>query len=77
MNDLLDTLKTKMLVNHAKNVGKSQNTMKPFFLIFPLINNVVLVCPPPVLVIIDYISNFQDFLSFLQFINTPLKGFLK
>ena len=49
-------------------VGKSQNTMKPFFLNFPWINNVFLLVPPVVLVIIEDISNFQDFLSFIKFI---------
>ena len=54
-----------------RNVGKLQNTMKLFFLNFPWINNVFLLVPPTVLVIIEDASNFQDFLSFLKFIYTP------
>ena len=49
-------------------VGKSQNTMKTFFLIFPWIKNVFLLVPPAVLVFIEDISNFQDFLCFIKFI---------
>jgi len=56
-----------------RNVGKSQNTMKPFFLNFPYIINVFLLVPPAVLVIIEDATNFQDFLSFLKFIYTPFK----
>ena len=54
-------------------VGKSQNTMKPFFLNFPWIKNVFLIVPTAVLVIIEEIFNFQDFLSFIKFISTPFK----
>ena len=57
----------------CRKVGKLQNTMKPFFLNFPLINNVFLLVPPAVPVIIEDTSNFQDFLSFLKFIYTPIK----
>ena len=54
-------------------VGKSQTTIKPFFLNFPGINNVFLLVPPAVLIIIQDISNFQDVLSFIKFIWTPFK----
>ena len=47
-----------------RNVCKSQNTRKPFFLNFPWIKNVFLLVPPTVLVIIEDISNFQDFLAY-------------
>ena len=47
--------------------------MAPFFLNFPWINNVFLLVPPAVLVIIEDTSNFQDFLSFLKFIYAPFK----
>ena len=49
-------------------VGKSQNTMKPFFSLFSMDKNVSLLVPPAVLVIFEDISNFQDFLSFIKFI---------
>jgi len=57
----------------CRNVGKSQNTLKPFFLNIPCINNVFLLVPPTVLVINEDSSNFQDFLSLLKFIYTILK----
>ena len=62
---------SKMLVSHkilCGIVGKSQNTKKPFFLNFPWTKNMFLLVPPPVLVIIEDISNFQDFLGFIKFI---------
>ena len=65
-----------MFVSHTKNVCKSQNTMKPLFLCYTLINNEVLLVPPVVLVTIDKPFNFQDFVSFLTCIYTPLKWFL-
>ena len=49
-------------------VGKSQNTLKPFFLNFQGIKNMFLLVPPSVLVIIEDICNFQNFLSFIKFI---------
>ena len=57
---------SNMSVGHAKNVCRSQNSMKPFFLYLQLINNVFLLVSPAVLVIIDNPSNLQDFLSFLK-----------
>ena len=57
----------------CRNVGKSQNTLKPFFLNIPCINNVFLLVPPTVLVINEDSSNFQDFLSLLKFIYTISK----
>ena len=54
-------------------VGKSQNTLKPFVLNFLWNKNVFLLIPPAVLVIIEDISNFQEFLSFIKFIKTPFK----
>ena len=62
-----------MLVSHTNNVSKSQNIMKPLFLYFQTMNNVFLLVPPAVLVIIDDPSNFQDFISFLKYIYTPFK----
>ena len=49
-------------------VGNSQNTLKPFFLTFPWIKNVFLLVQPAVLVIIEDLPNFQDFLSFIKVI---------
>ena len=66
-----------MLVSHAKNVGKSQNNMKPLFLYFQWINNVFFLVPPAVLVMIDDPSNFQDFISFLKCIYTTFKWVYK
>ena len=70
-----EILQLSLPIDHpvCKNVGKLQNTMKPFFLNFPWIKNVFLLVPPTVLVIIEDISNFQDFLSILKFIYTPSK----
>ena len=66
-----------MYASRAKNVCKLQNTMKPFFLYSQLINTVFLLVPPVVLVIMDNLFNFQDFLSFLKCIYTPLKKVTK
>ena len=57
---------SNMSVGHAKNVCRSQNSMKPFFLYLQLINNVFLLVSPAVLEIIDNPSISQDFLSFLN-----------
>ena len=62
-----------MSVSHAKNVGKSQNSMIPFFLYFQLINNMFLLVWPAVLVIIYDQSNLQDFPSYLKGICTHFK----
>ena len=62
-----------MYVSRAKNVCKSQNTMKPICLYSQLIITVFLLLPPAVLVIMDDPSNFQGFLSFLKCIYTPFK----
>ena len=68
--------KSKVLVSRkmlCQNVGRSQNSMKTFFLNFQWINNVFLLVPPTVLVIIEDTSNFQVFLSLIKLIYTPLK----
>ena len=65
-----------MYLSHTKNVCKSQNTMKPFSLCFKLINNEVLWFPPVVLGIIDKTYNYQDFLSFLKFIDYSFQTFI-
>ena len=49
-------------------VGKPQNTLKPFILNFPWIKNLFLLVQPSGLVIIEEISNFQDFLGFIKLI---------
>ena len=64
---------SKMSVSHEKNVCKSQNSMKPFFLYFQLINKLFLLVPQTVPVIMDNPCNFQDFLSFLMCIYTLFK----
>ena len=68
---------TKMYVCHTKNVCKSQNSMKLFFLYSHLINAVFLLVPPAVLVIIDDPSNFQYFLGFLKSIYNPFQKVTK
>ena len=60
-----------MYVSRSKNVCKSQNNMKLFVLYSQFINTVFF--PPAVLVIMDDLSNFQVFLSFLKCIYTPFK----
>ena len=50
-----------MSIGHAKNVCRSQNSMKPFYLYIQLINNVFLLVSPSVLVIIDNPSYLKDF----------------
>ena len=62
-----------MLVSLTKNVGRSKNNRKSFFLYFQLITNVFLLVQLEVLVIIEDPSNLQDFLSFLKFTYTPFK----
>ena len=62
-----------MYVSHTKNVYKSQNTMKAFFLCYTLINNGVLLVPQAVLVLFDGPSYFQDFYGFLKCIYNPFK----
>ena len=51
--------------------------MKTLFLHSQLINTVFLLVPPEVLVIMDNPSSFQDFLSFWNYIYTPIKKYLK
>ena len=63
-----------MYKSRTKNVCKSQNNMKSFFLHSQLINTVFLLVPPAVLINMDDPYNFQDFLS--VFI-PPLKRYLK
>ena len=55
-----------------KNVCRSQNTMKFFFLFYQQIAYVFWLVSPAVLVIIDNSSNFQDFLFFLMCIQACL-----
>ena len=66
-----------MYVSHARNVCKSQNTMKPFFPWYKLINDEVLLVQSAVLVYIDKLSSFQDFLWFLECIYNPFKMVFK
>ena len=40
-------------------------------------NNVFLLVPPAILVIIDNPSNFQDFINFVKGMYTPFKGVYK
>ena len=61
----------------CRNVGKSQNTIQPFFLNFQWITNMFLLVPLAVLVIIEDTTNFQDFLISLKLIYTPFKRVFK
>ena len=54
-----------MSVGHAKNVCRSQNSMKPFFLYYQWITNVFLLVSPAVMVIMNNPSNFQALLRLL------------
>ena len=47
--------------------------MKPFYLYFQFINNVFLLVPEAVLVIMDNPLHFLDFLSFSKYIYSPFK----
>ena len=47
--------------------------MKSFFLNLPWINNVFLLVPPAVLVIVEDTYDFQDFIIFLKLIYTLFK----
>ena len=55
-----------MSVSYTKNVCQSQSNMQPFFLYIQVINNMFLLFPTAILVIIDNPSNCQHFLSFLK-----------